>query len=57
MTARMRRLLSHSNALQQFVTENNMERRSVAKWVDTNHGDLDFPSLDDSTLRLLTLGT
>ncbi|KAH3779548.1 hypothetical protein DPMN_157481 [Dreissena polymorpha] len=57
MAARMRELLSHSNALQQFVTENNLERRSVAKWVDTNHEYLDFPSLDDNTLRLLTLGT
>ncbi|KAH3800346.1 hypothetical protein DPMN_153979 [Dreissena polymorpha] len=53
----MRELLSHSNQLQQFVFENNLERRSVSKWVDTNHEYLDFPSLDDNTLRLLTLGT
>ncbi|XP_052224237.1 5'-3' exoribonuclease 1-like [Dreissena polymorpha] len=57
MAARMRELLSHSNQLQQFVFENNLERRSVSKWVDTNHEYLDFPSLDDNTLRLLTLGT
>ncbi|KAH3897671.1 hypothetical protein DPMN_021864 [Dreissena polymorpha] len=57
MAARMRELLSHSNALQQFVTENNLQRRSVAKWVDINHDYLDFPSLDDNTLRLLALGT
>ncbi|KAH3730180.1 hypothetical protein DPMN_056161 [Dreissena polymorpha] len=57
MAARMRELLSHSNALRQFVTENILARRSVAKWVDTNNTYLDFPSLDDNTLRLLTLPT
>ena len=57
IASRMRELARESNSLQEFVTENNLERRCAAKWTDASTSELQFPSLDDSTLRLLTIGT
>ena len=50
--------VSMSNELQTFVHENNLDRRSVTKWVSVNDSEKrDFPKLDETLLRLLTLGT
>ena len=54
---RMLDRLKQSNELQLYVEEQHLERRST-KWVSTEECQLDnFPKLDDTMLRLLTLGT
>lgn len=54
---RMLDRVSKTNELQQLVEENHLERRS-AKWASVDECQIrDFPQLDDTMLRLLTLGT
>lgn len=56
--ARMRERLSKTNELQKYVEENNLERRSITKWANVDDCEItSFPKLDDTMLRLLTLGT
>lgn len=58
IAGRMLDRLSKANELQKYVEENNLDRRSVTKWFNVDDSDIkDFPILDDTTLRLLTLGT
>ena len=55
--SRMLERVTNLNTLQAYVEENNLERRS-AKWASVDEIELsDFPKLDDTMLRLLTLGT
>ena len=55
--SRMLERVAKTNELQQFIEENNLERRS-AKWESVDECQLsDFPQLDDTILRILTLGT
>ena len=58
MTAsRMLERVAKTNELQQFIEENNLERGS-GKWESVDVCQLsDFPKLDDTILRILTLGT
>ena len=54
---RMLDRVSMTNELQQLVEENHLERRS-AQWESADECQIsDFPKLDDTMLRLLTLGT
>ena len=54
---RMLDRVSKTNELQQLVEENHLERRS-AQWESADECQIsDFPKLDDTMLRLLTLGT
>ena len=56
-TKRMLDRVYKTNELQQFVEENHFERHS-AKWITVDECQMlnDFPKLDDTMLRLLTLG-
>ena len=55
---RMLDRVNKTNELQQLVEENHLERRS-AKWSNVDECQMlnEFPKLDDTMLRLLTLGT
>ena len=50
--------INKTNELQQLVEENHLERHS-AKWSNDDECQMlnEFPKLDDTMLRLLTLGT
>ena len=50
--------LSRSNELQSYVESNNLERRNISKWSNVEDCNLsDFPVLNETILRVLTLGT
>lgn len=56
--SRMLDRLKNTNELQMFVEENHLERRSGRKWLNTRDlSSINFPTLNDTLLRILTLGT
>ena len=54
---RMMAKLKEENKLQKFVEDNNLHRRSISKWSSVNESVSNFPQLDETMLKLLTLGT
>ncbi|XP_060602549.1 uncharacterized protein LOC132755673 [Ruditapes philippinarum] len=53
---RMRDKIQNVNHLQSYVQENELYKRNISKWQAVQEID-NFPSIDDFTLSLLTLGT